>query len=547
MVKYSKYLFMNIISKKGFWITLLLCVGVILTAGLFSIKNSNSAGNSYVSEISTYSKFIPFVLSTLITCLYIIYIFKHGEQDGTELLIASKPLKRNQIIIGKFIVLILWLLFWQVLLFAITISYTQYDDSALPIERLKFSASISVGGFIVQLILSSFFTFLSKWFSNIAIIIFGTLGATIIPITSMIIAPLSGGQATNVSRLGVTWNKVTDSSIVTKVTNQVELLYDNIDKETDPVKKRELINQLQNADIDTMKTMDDIRITRPTYDEKNIATREAYFRDRWYEKIESFDLWYQWSGFYEIIMGKENISPSSIVKWSIDDYFPNLDKKFSVDPTSTGKLSQAFIIVDQSGPQKNKDLVDVYPVFQSIFDTTLNGSNQPTYPIYTYSWNATKKSYDETIFKKTYMNKDGNLVQTNPRILDLFKDATITFEERMRSIVSLRTEDLNAINPNDYINYNLVVKKLKEDKTYVEPNEITISEKILKGSSDVDQQKWVKDNISSHYWLFENGDKIEVWRPYPFIHTSTKVYIWTSIAIFMLIMTIAIYFRRDFK
>ena len=159
--------------------------------GSFKIMGNNEANHNSTGNLSTNDKFIPYLLSSLITTLVVIFVFKSGQNDGTDLLVASKPVTRVQMIFGKFVVTLLIIMMVQIFVFLITISYIQFDHYSFAKDKIKYSYAIAIGGLIVQFIFSAFVILLSLFVSKVGLLTISIIGSATIPIISMIITPIS--------------------------------------------------------------------------------------------------------------------------------------------------------------------------------------------------------------------------------------------------------------------------------------------------------------------------------------------------------------------
>ena len=510
MLKYSKFLFTNILTKKSFWITLIISLLTITILGVLEIKNDNLHKRSVVTAITTYNKFLPFLFTTLLSSLLVLYIFKNGERDGSELLIISKPLYRWQIVAGKFFVLIVMIVMIELIFFIDTFSYVQTDVYGLQSERFRFAGSLAIGGLIIQLIISSFLVLIALITGRVALLTIGVVGGAIIPISSMIIAPISGG--TPRIRLGEVSAKM-DHRIV--VTSEINKLVDDIystkgnlpSKPTD----EEYEKYLDKLKIKVRRTSQDKPFLVVSTDPNRIKDAKKYNDELWYDKAMYGDMWFQWSGFYDIIMGENYIDGNKIQRWYQTQKIVDFDKKYSFDPADKitlgdgTKLSDIFITTNIGS--LNNENFNIEKILNVV-----KRANDPNEEIYKIFHNA---SYN-----------DGT------RDVD-------SFEERLERIKALLSNhDYDRTNYTTWVTLKLIVKQMGNNYVPV---------KFLWRHRDLNDNKDMSWYSKRDGMIFKRGDKIAIWAFKPFVKRSTKVYIWTSIAIALMFSTIYIYSKRDFK
>lgn len=194
MLSYSRFLVRNILIKKGTYITVALFAILMIVITYLQIQTANEKNMPFLMSISTFTKFYPFLFSSMFTTLIVIYVFKDGEEDGSELLVVSKPLRRRTIVSSKFLIVISCIIIFHIFAFFIYLISGATDTLSTKKMLFQFAGSLTVGGFVVQLIVLCLVSLLATVAGRVGTMISGILFSAIIPIISFIVAPISKGQ-----------------------------------------------------------------------------------------------------------------------------------------------------------------------------------------------------------------------------------------------------------------------------------------------------------------------------------------------------------------
>ena len=271
MIKYSNFLFSILIKKIGLYITFVVFCAAFF--GIFIAGYQNNPAEQLLFPISTFTKWFPFVFSTIFILIASIRIFKTGEQDGTELLISSKPLSRTQIIFARFFVLLVLIIVFQTLSFGFYILVSQVDTNATGQEKLKFAATMALGGAITSLLLMAIIIIVSSIMGRIGTLVIGILFATSIPIVSFIIVPFANATSP------------VDKYLDHKTYNYLSPTRKDADSIYDP--------SIQETNLAHLNFWD-------PGDKKRFEENKK----SWYHQAKYGDVWYQWNRFYSLLEPK---------------------------------------------------------------------------------------------------------------------------------------------------------------------------------------------------------------------------------------------------
>ncbi|TCG11452.1 ABC transporter permease [Mycoplasma todarodis] len=192
MIKNYRYL-LFVTTKK--WTTYLFpLVFLVVFTILISIKaNANDTDNGILWRLGFYYYMIPFACSIIFSTLKALNIFKEGEENNTELILVAKPFKRWQIITSKFLVLYSLFALYSLIVFLWILMISFVDKPTTILEKIKFAASLSVGGMIIMFLTSSIVVLLAQLLSSITtLLVMGIL--VVSPLATSAIAPITHAQ-----------------------------------------------------------------------------------------------------------------------------------------------------------------------------------------------------------------------------------------------------------------------------------------------------------------------------------------------------------------
>ncbi|TCG11451.1 ABC transporter permease [Mycoplasma todarodis] len=289
---------------------------------------------------------LPFIISALFVAIKALNIFKDSEEDGTELLIVSKPITRLRIVLGKFASLYTLIFLFSIFAFVIVALISLIDSNATSVQRFEYAASIAFGTFIIQVLLSSIIVFFASVLGKIGTMTLSILIPLILSITSVVLIPLSG--ATLSSGGG-------------------EYTY-------------EYVKQDKSGNFKVEK-MYGYRKDRD-YSQDRIDKHEK----TWYKSAAYFDVWTQLSSFYSIFHTGE-LSPNSLSNWRRTDKVQKISEL--VDPhtiykdAATGNIYQLTFLEKgyTTTPAENLKSLnyakDIYPLVSKDVAQKLDSLTAP--------------------------------------------------------------------------------------------------------------------------------------------------------------------------
>ena len=606
MIRYSKYLFLNVIRKKLLWLLLFFSVAIAIIVVYLQVHEFEKRSAKFAGSINTVTKIFPFIFGVSFMSLIIIYVFKDGESDGTELMIVSKPLKRSDILLGKFSILLIGIIFYNLFVFLTYISVVQFDTVSSSSERIKFASSLSVGGLIIITIATSIIVLMASFVGKIGTLSIGIVAATLVPITSSIISDVSKGKPSGRSdmfnsHIGIINLKQLD-----------ELVHSKVEKELkdDPGLLNRIIVNPKKVDLKKYKNIflkkDLLNIGTRSFnpiEPKHIKRFNTYIDKVWYGIPAYVDPWYQWGKFYDIFTGTNPFFDNTPKKWVLEKNTQvMISDKEALEKTTLG-INMSISVNLFSANTKNIEgllskaadiLVGAKKVM--IFSNEAYG-NDPKHDGL-ISWAEVPKMLNTTKTNAEFKTQYGEIP-----VVDVFKNKKYSFETRARAIMaSMRTysylSSMNSFTTDELLLYKMVLagvrgkwktalhnKILKnlypfimgeikvkypnfDIKTlmYKAPDNARSFSK--KGINNSEIKSYIKQNnhinektqlpitlkdvqdailFSDSSPLLITGDSIATAHTEPFIKSNSVVIIWSVLGSLLVLITIWRYTRRDFK
>ncbi|NQZ29512.1 MAG: ABC transporter permease [Mycoplasmatales bacterium] len=354
MFKYMR-LQLFLVSKKistyivpiAFAISFFLVIGIPI---LIAQKEGVTESMVGLGQLDPLMLMLPFIVTAIFVAIKALNIFKDSEEDGTELLIVSKPITRFKVVLGKFVSLYSLMFLFSMFTFIIVSLITLIDKNATSMQRIEFAASIAFGTLIVQFLLSSIIVFFASVLGKIGTMTLSILIPLIVSIASTILIPMSN------SKLEVFGNNFTHSYVSKDKNGEFK------------ISKIYGYKEYKNDDNDNAK--------------KQLKNHES----SWYKTAAYFDVWTQLSSFYSIFQ-EGNPTPNSLSKWKETN--KRVDIRNIIDPQTIYKdpTSGKVYYIDvqrtnENHTQKNNlkllnTAKDLYPNVANNVASQLNSLVQP--------------------------------------------------------------------------------------------------------------------------------------------------------------------------
>ncbi len=272
MGSYVKMLFLTSFKKISTWI--------LLAFGLSLSFISISAYSKYVGNVTQMPNMLyitPFIFISIEVVIVVLHIYKEPENDGTELLIVSKPILRRQIVISKMLVLFTLIIGMQVVYLLTIFAATTLDTSASFRQKMQIALSFGIGGTIVSSIIGFLTIFISIFMGKVASLVIVTVIVSLFPVASIIVTPLTNG--------------------IQYRYEEKPILFLGLDENNDIILDS---NQLYSIG-------------------QNEDTYKKYKKDLSYDVIAYGDIWYQWSAFYKLFLPSDKkIDIGKAIKIKLD-------------------------------------------------------------------------------------------------------------------------------------------------------------------------------------------------------------------------------------
>lgn len=287
MGAYINFQFATLRKKVGPYIIIAIALVVIGALAILTARSTNNNQHATsLGAISTFTKFFPFLFAVLFSALVITHIFKEGESDGSELIVVAKPLTRSQIVMGKFLLSLIYVFAFQVIMFIGYILFTQFDSYATSAQKFKWALSLFLGGLIVQIIASSIIIMLASVLGKVGTVVISILFAAVVPILSFILVPLGKGWRAGSINEGM-------------------------------YQKQSMVNI--DATDGKYISEDASSVYEELTDIKDFESK--YGNGGWYKGAAFLDIWYHWGRFYSVLMPTDT-ADTAIVKWEAKQESP---------------------------------------------------------------------------------------------------------------------------------------------------------------------------------------------------------------------------------
>ncbi|MCK5867362.1 MAG: ABC transporter permease, partial [Mycoplasmataceae bacterium] len=597
MLKYSKYLLLNIVSKKALWLLLILTIGVSILINFLQIHEYIKRDFKFTASINTYTKMIPFIFGVAFMSMIIVYVFKEGETDGTELMIASKPLSRKDILFGKFFVVGIAIIILMLFNFSLYLGIAQYDTLSSGSSRFRFALSISIGGTIVLIIVSMLLILISSFIGRMGTVALGIVAAAIFPIASDVVAGVSKGRVGDKSHFSTNMKILNMKSVDELIEKQAKKYKDDPDNyelslsDLSDVKSR----QYQPATIDAAKEF------------------KKYESEVWYQNVVYGDFWYQWNKFYDIFTGDNPLMGQGPMRWKIkhDAIVALTDDEALVTSSKGNKKGTVVTELSTVDSIEPSNIIDMFIEIMSGWETPIYSNVGAINDKNEWISNSTRGkdgliAWDESRQTVSMVNGGHDMIKktfgTYP-VIDTFLNEKFSLEARMRGMIAMVHKDsyevvswVKRATTKSLLLYKIVrkaletngaanfarelgaspedVKKVEDvmkiyfslhsNKHYQKPNTIRgfSSSKTIEAivNKNINNNAFVDSKNGNHhltkadiqedlediytYAIVEDGDKQTIIVSEPFIKKNNILYIWAAIGVLLVGLTVWRYSRR---
>ncbi len=199
MFKYSSYLL--IATLKKFSTILILSLFAIFFGVLLYLQiESNNFYYPTIFYLWDYFYYIPFLFGSVYVGVKAVNIFKDGITNGEELLIISKPISRTKIIISKFLIMFFHIVLFSLVVFITAFLASQKDlDKSTPMQIMNFSSSLSIGSFVVCLLMSGLIILSTTILNKLGSIMLSAIIPFLLIVFSAIIIPIAKGGSNSLT------------------------------------------------------------------------------------------------------------------------------------------------------------------------------------------------------------------------------------------------------------------------------------------------------------------------------------------------------------
>ncbi|CAM9119686.1 ABC transporter permease [Mycoplasma marinum] len=429
MFKYMRLQLFLISKKLSTYLVPIIFMGIsVLIIGLPILLIKAPSEMLSGSLTNPLSLILPFIVSAIFVATKALNIFKEPEENGSELLIVSKPITRIKIVFGKFFTLYILIFLFAIMSFFTGIIIGLFDAKANSKDIFEFSMSYAIGTFIVQMLLSSMIVFFSSLLGKVGTMVISIFLPVVLTILSLIMIPLSNA-----------------SLLIESGNSQNRLALQKNGK----IEKKTAIFQ-------------------------NVGgTNYEDHVNSWYKTAAYFDVWTQLSSFYSIAQTK-NTKKSMLLSWRTSEKFNDKNILWFPEGQNSSKLIISGQQFDQKDPMSLNDI-------KNDIDSIYNNSNFINHMI---NWIKTEtkinniNKYGENSLEfsdikselKDYIYTNTKFADDSNRIAGDFGTAymlsKLTKEPEYKTFGTSGTNEL-TINVDDILKNGSVIKNYNYDNSKV--------------------------------------------------------------------------------
>lgn len=503
MSKYFNYLFKTFLMKKYSYIFLFFGVILYLVFSLIQTFSANSDNISYLKSTKTFDVYPLFIMMVLYTCLICIHCLKEPQEDGTELIFSSSALSRIKLIFIKFIVIFLFILFFQIINFTFYWIVAFADQKSNVIDKILYVFSLLIGGLLVQLFCSFLIAFLSLILSKAATLTISILTAALIPILSIFMGILGNGNSVN-------FKQVNNPLFLTRVNIKSEKEFENAQEKL--ASKKKFIHYYDGSTTN----IDDI------YNE--------YKENKWYQNFAFIDSYQQFNSLFKIF-----VVPNYYDKYAINDW-----KRVYKKPLYSEKLEHEFYIGDLNNKKQYASLLTTKnELFENAFSNKkydfkkdVLGAAQKLNNIFKNNSDIKAEFIRSNIIRRLLLTKHliNNLELSDNLLTQTIKEFQNDLKDNL-AYDSIAT--MHKIEPISVLTYQYLLNNF--DKSLGDS---------IGGITDLATNTQI---IIGNIGIFNGKNKLTNYYPSNFVPIYLVIIFWSTISLILGCLTIGIYLRKDFS
>ena len=282
MIRYSSFLFKNIINKKMIYILALIGLIIYTVTNVILVKLANDDNKSLFDTANVFSTYFIFVFAVIYVVSVVVFIFKDQESNGVDLMVISKKFSRRQIVVGKFFVTFLFVAIFTLAFAAVSWIPVILDENLTSEGKIKFIFSIIIGLLLIQAFFASLSILLSLFMSKNGLMTLVVIVATSIPMISYIVQDFTNGKPKDVKQLE-------NPLFVHDISKDVENQDFNYNEDA------EILYDIENSNIQ--------------YD------YEIYNDEKSYQNIAPIDPWYHFNSMMNMFVDKNRYLTDVAQDW----------------------------------------------------------------------------------------------------------------------------------------------------------------------------------------------------------------------------------------
>ncbi|MCP4336838.1 MAG: ABC transporter permease [Mycoplasma sp.] len=337
MIKYTRYLLLLTAKKVSTYLIPILFLvifgGMLIGTIKYGVAYTKS---SVVANLGTLQYIIPFIFTPLYLVTKGLNIFKEGEKDGTELMIVAKPITRIKVVFSKFLALFIHILLFSLFVFVFSALISIMDSNSSSSQKIRFSASLGFGTFIISLLMASLIVIMVSTFGGVGALVFSMLVPFVFSIMSTILIPLTGAQV-HMKETSIAYRAIINDR--GEVSYKKEKIYDS--------------SIIDNSNYARENILDDL-------------VKEQHKSS--YKTIAYFDVFAQLSSFFNIFQNSNSMHGLNYWRKHSDNFSDNEYLKVKLGKDNKTKKEYVFSFGFSNSKEWGVDLNVIKKQFKDIND-----------------------------------------------------------------------------------------------------------------------------------------------------------------------------------